>query len=92
LYFDTKFITVLAKAVLFASVATAEENHREPVQPPTEIMALTFWDFVRGGGREIGGRHTFSWAVCTNWGSNPPSEPERSRALTSGVVSLGKDG
>jgi hypothetical protein len=36
-------MTALAKAVRFASVATAEEKYFEPVQPPMDSMGWTFW-------------------------------------------------
>ena len=41
LYWETRLITVFTNAVLFASVATAVENHCEPVQPPMVNSALT---------------------------------------------------
>jgi len=39
-------IKALAKAVRFSGVATEEEKYREPVHPPTETNALTFFDEV----------------------------------------------
>jgi hypothetical protein len=36
-------MTVLTKAVRFCGDPTAVEKKRDPVQPPTEISALTFY-------------------------------------------------
>jgi hypothetical protein len=42
-------MTALAKAARFASVATAEEKYSEPPHPPTESMALAFWNYYESG-------------------------------------------
>jgi hypothetical protein len=40
-YFWARLVTVLTKMDLFAAEPTLEENHREPVQPPIDKLALT---------------------------------------------------
>ena len=48
-YWETVFMTALAKAMRFASVATAEEKYSEPPHPPTESMAKTPWNYCESG-------------------------------------------
>ena len=43
---SAKSIKAVAKAVRFSGVATEEEKNREPVHPPTESNAETFFDEV----------------------------------------------
>jgi hypothetical protein len=43
LYVWVKFKRVLVNAVRFSGVATAEEKNMEPVHPPREMDAVTFF-------------------------------------------------